>query len=161
MSDRIVVMDGGRFAQIGTPREIYERPESRFVAAFIGDANLIDGVVERVDADVVAVRAAGIPEPILVAPGARDARFPVGAPVTVVVRPEQVGIDPAAGARGGRLKATMEAVAYQGSACVTLFRLANGQPFRALWSAASTHPLVPGAGVEIGWAAGDARLVAR
>src|SRR5262249_4356862 len=42
MSDRIAVMRGGRILQIGTPEEIYERPNSRFVADFIGETNLIE-----------------------------------------------------------------------------------------------------------------------
>lgn len=47
VSDRIVVMKNGRIAQIGTPRDLYERPNSRFVADFIGDANLIEGTIRR------------------------------------------------------------------------------------------------------------------
>jgi iron(III) transport system ATP-binding protein len=47
VSDRIVVMDRGRIAQIGSPRELYEQPATRFVANFIGDANLIEGRVEQ------------------------------------------------------------------------------------------------------------------
>ncbi len=52
MSDRVAVMNAGRVEQIGTPREIYDRPASEFVAAFIGDTNFL-----RVDDRVVAVRA--------------------------------------------------------------------------------------------------------
>lgn len=46
VSDRIIVMDRGRVAQQGAPAELYERPASRFLADFIGDANLVEGVVE-------------------------------------------------------------------------------------------------------------------
>lgn len=45
VSDRIVVMNAGRIAQIGTPEDLYDRPNSPFVADFIGDANLVDGTV--------------------------------------------------------------------------------------------------------------------
>ena len=45
MSDRIILMNGGRIVQQGTPRELYERPVSRFAAEFIGNANLLDGIV--------------------------------------------------------------------------------------------------------------------
>jgi iron(III) transport system ATP-binding protein len=45
VSDRIIVMDKGRIAQQGTPRELYETPRSRFLADFIGDANLVEGDV--------------------------------------------------------------------------------------------------------------------
>src|SRR4029077_708212 len=45
ISDRVIVMNGGRIEQIGTPEEIYNRPCSRFVADFVGSANLIEGTV--------------------------------------------------------------------------------------------------------------------
>jgi len=48
MSDRIAVMNDGRVEQLGTPREIYERPATRFVAGFIGTSNLLAGEVERI-----------------------------------------------------------------------------------------------------------------
>jgi iron(III) transport system ATP-binding protein len=57
VSDRVIVMSNARIAQIGTPRELYERPADRFLADFIGDANLIDGAVLQEGAD--AVFAAG------------------------------------------------------------------------------------------------------
>ena len=60
LSDRLGVMAAGRLEQVGTPMEIYERPATRFVASFIGDANLLDGAVEHVEAGVVVVRAGGI-----------------------------------------------------------------------------------------------------
>ena len=45
MSDRLVVMNAGRIEQLGAPREVYERPRTRFVAGFIGTSNLISGTV--------------------------------------------------------------------------------------------------------------------
>src|SRR3954469_15238560 len=49
MSDRIAVMDAGRIDQLGSPREIYERPATRFVAGFIGTSNIVEGHVERAE----------------------------------------------------------------------------------------------------------------
>ncbi len=80
MADRVVVMQNGRIAQIGTPRELYERPVSRDVAAFVGHANLWPGVVtgpDRVDTPVGTLATA--PH------GARP-----GSAVTILVRPERV-----------------------------------------------------------------------
>ena len=51
MSDRIMVMHGGKIEQIGTPMELYEDPATPFVADFIGQANLIEGTLESVDTD--------------------------------------------------------------------------------------------------------------
>jgi spermidine/putrescine transport system ATP-binding protein len=85
MSDRIGVMDGGRLYQVGSPMEIYEHPTTRFVAHFIGDANLIDGIVESTTAHEVQVRADA---------GRLWARRGgwerVGDTVTLCVRPERV-----------------------------------------------------------------------
>ena len=49
MSDRLVVMNAGRIEQLGSPREVYERPRTRFVAGFIGTSNLITGTVRAMD----------------------------------------------------------------------------------------------------------------
>ncbi len=79
MSDRIGVMDGGRLLQVGTPEEIYARPANRFVADFIGHANLLDAMVmdgER----VTLTNGIRIPAASDIAPGTR---------VAVSLRPEQ------------------------------------------------------------------------
>jgi len=55
MSDRIVLLNDGRIAQQGTPRELYERPTNRFVAAFLGIENIVEGNVTSVNGDVVAL----------------------------------------------------------------------------------------------------------
>ena len=48
MSDRIAVMNDGRVEQLGTPRDVYERPATKFVAGFIGTSNVLSGTVDRV-----------------------------------------------------------------------------------------------------------------
>jgi len=58
MSDRIAVLNAGKIHQVATPREIYERPATRFVANFIGRNNVIDAVVERVADDAATLRFA-------------------------------------------------------------------------------------------------------
>lgn len=55
MSDRIVVMNAGRVEQDGTPEDLYHRPRSRFVAEFIGETNIIEGVVRGTGADGVVI----------------------------------------------------------------------------------------------------------
>ena len=57
MADRIAVMSQGRFLQVGQPQEIYETPSCRFVADFIGDVNLFNGMVEVDEADHVVMIA--------------------------------------------------------------------------------------------------------
>ena len=49
MSDRIAIMNGGNLEQIGTPEEIYEKPKTKFVAGFIGESNILEGVVTKIE----------------------------------------------------------------------------------------------------------------
>ena len=56
LSDRVAVMNAGRFEQVGTPQELYHRPRTAFVAGFVGAANRLAGVAERVDGERVDVR---------------------------------------------------------------------------------------------------------
>jgi len=79
VSDRIVVMDRGRIAQVGTPAELYERPATPFIASFIGDANLIEGQV--VEGRFTA------PGMTLDVPG-QDG------PATLSIRPERITLAP-------------------------------------------------------------------
>ena len=82
MSDRVVVMRSGKIEQIGTPREIYRKPATRFVAEFIGETNLLPGRVETVDGGQARIKlAAG---PILTLP---SANLKAGKDVAAVIRP--------------------------------------------------------------------------
>ncbi len=101
MSDRVVVLDAGRIAQQGPPREIYERPASLFVARFVGEANVMDGTLLHVQAhgDAPAnCRWNGGTQPATVDIGgvAFRVRAPAGShagqAVAVVVRPEDMRV---------------------------------------------------------------------
>jgi iron(III) transport system ATP-binding protein len=97
VSDHIIVMDGGRIAQQGTPDELYEKPQSRFLADFIGDANLVDGELV-IDAQRTSFVAGGITAPVRadgMAPG----------PATLAVRPQRLRlVDGAHGVLPGVIK---------------------------------------------------------
>ena len=110
LATRIVVMHGGRIQQIGAPNEVYERPENRFVAGFLGSPgmNFIDGLIgerqgqrvfssPRLDVDLSAYHFAGAP------PAA-------GRPVVLGLRPEHVRISP-----GGELAGTVHLVEPMGN----------------------------------------------
>ena len=101
VSDRIVVMSGGRIAQIGTPSDLYERPNSRFVADFIGDANLVEGTIRR-DGASAMFEAGGVAVPLT-----SDA--PPGA-ATISVRPERIAL----AASSGALRGIVRSVTYLG-----------------------------------------------
>jgi putative spermidine/putrescine transport system ATP-binding protein len=89
MSDRIAVMDGGRVLQIGTPRDVYEEPESRFVAGFVGVSNLLELPVARSDGDVLSLKL-GPDDSIS---GEHRGGAPEGATAIVTIRPERIGLD--------------------------------------------------------------------
>lgn len=89
MADRMAVMARGRAWQVGSPQEVYERPASRFVADFIGEANLLEGTLERVAGDHAVVR---LPSGATVVGERRDPSLAPGAAVACVVRPERVHV---------------------------------------------------------------------
>ncbi len=85
MSDRIAVMLDGRFQQIGTPAQVYDSPETAYVAKFVGSANIVYGTVESIDGELVRFASPdgnGLFH-------ARGYRFAPGGPVTLAVRGEQ------------------------------------------------------------------------
>ncbi len=104
MSDRIAVMNTGRVLQIGSPVEIYEHPNSRFIAEFIGESNLLAG---RLGAQSVEV--GGVPIP---APGAQG---PMGAKVVLLLRPEQIRLEPISSKETPMLRGRVADEVYQGS----------------------------------------------
>ena len=101
MSDTVVVMNAGKIQQIGTPEDIYNEPKNAFVADFIGESNIIDGVMlqDRV------VGMYGKKFPCL------DSGFAPNEPVDVVIRPEDIDIVPEA---EGQLTGTVTEVTFKG-----------------------------------------------
>ncbi|MBE7188839.1 ABC transporter ATP-binding protein [Jatrophihabitans endophyticus] len=90
MSDRLVVMNAGRIEQLGSPREVYERPRTRFVAGFIGTSNLLTGIVRSLDGSA-AVLEVGADESVVVPEGAAAGARP-GQSLDLTVRPEKMRI---------------------------------------------------------------------
>ena len=101
MSDRVVVMDKGKIQQIGTPQDIYNEPKNAFVADFIGESNILDGVMHN---DFSAEFSGHLFECL-------DKGFSKNETVDVVVRPEDVDIVPA---EKGMLKGVVTSVDFLG-----------------------------------------------
>lgn len=94
MSDTIVVMNQGYIQQIGTPEDIYNEPQNAFVADFIGDSNIIDGIM--VEDKLVEILGAKFP--------CVDVGFGTNKPVDVVIRPEDIDlVEPEKGTITGRV----------------------------------------------------------
>mgnify|MGYP003175631808 CR=1 FL=1 len=101
MSDTVVVMDKGKIQQIGTPEDIYNEPKNAFVADFIGESNILNGVMVR---DKV-VKMYGREFPCV------DGGFAPNEPVDVVIRPEDIDIVPV---EQGQLVGTVTSVTFKG-----------------------------------------------
>ena len=122
LSDRIAVMSNGRILQLGSGRQIYDRPRSQFVANFLGEANILSGtLVEAAPVSVVAVADRRLrvhtPEP---------AERKIDGPVLLAIRPEhiQIGRSPPAGANS--LPCTVTDKVFLGNAFVVYARDAAG-----------------------------------
>jgi thiamine transport system ATP-binding protein len=111
VSDRVAVLSAGEIEQIGRPREVYRTPDSRFVATFVGENNLLDGEV-RGRANGTLRVAVGEREFALAA-GEDATHRRSGDPVSFCVRPES--LDPAA--EDNRIEVTVEDWEFLGEAC--------------------------------------------
>jgi spermidine/putrescine transport system ATP-binding protein len=127
MSDRLAVMNGGRVEQIGAPQDVYEDPETLFVADFLGVSNLMDaralGTRDgrcRVRADTFELAAGS---------GATD----VTGPAKIVIRPERIELEAHEAASGpNRLPGMVERLVYVGSAVQVIVRVATGEALQVL-----------------------------
>ena len=90
MSDRICLMNGGKIEQLGTPSDLYFRPRNLFVADFLGESNLFEGVVARVDSDTVEVDLAH--GHTRVSAKGNGAALSAGSRVRVMVRPQNLSL---------------------------------------------------------------------
>jgi putative spermidine/putrescine transport system ATP-binding protein len=155
LSDRIALMRDGCIVQVGTPRDVYRRPETLFAAGFLGEANLLVGEVSgRERQDVVAVR---LRDGRNVLATAGDDVSP-GQPVTVVVRPECLRVTP--GSQNGALTARVEELVFVGSKVRCLGRFSTGERWIAhLEPAEESASAHLGSECGIAWDPRDATVV--
>ncbi len=112
MSDRVAVFDAGKLHQIGTPREVYHRPASAFVARFIGRSNVLPGEVVGREGEQVAVRVSG--GKTVLAGHPDDLAVAEGDSVAVSVRPEHLTFTDAG---AGTFDAEVRGIEFTGSHC--------------------------------------------
>ena len=121
MSDRIAVMSTGKILQVGSPRDIYDRPAQRFVADFIGETNFLAADVLDASADGATVKLAS---GATIKAAVPEGFSPTGR-VTVVVRPEHARL-----VKGdATLSGTLENVVYFGTDTHFHIRLDSGEAF--------------------------------
>ena len=122
MSDRVAVMNAGHVEQVGPPEEVYEAPDTQFVAEFLGVSNLLTGTAAgggSLSVGDFQLRAGQ---------GATDA---VGA-AHAVIRPERVTVEPHGTDGENRLPGLIERVVFVGSTLDVRVRLATGELIRSL-----------------------------
>ncbi len=126
LSNRIAVMDKGRFHQVGTPKEVYEFPRSRFVAEFIGTINTFRGTVTAIENERITVACAATGAD-LAAIGTHP--LAIGEEVEIAVRPEKIFVSKEEPAEEGgvRLKGIVDDLGYLGSRSLYRVKLPSGK----------------------------------
>jgi putrescine transport system ATP-binding protein len=126
LATRIAVMDRGKVVQVGTPAEIYEFPQSRFVADFVGTTNLFEGTVAAGEPGLTTVSCRETGCDLLVDD---VGRFTPGQRVWVALRPEKIRLSkqPVASGRVNQLRGTVHQLGYLGNRCTYQIRTATGK----------------------------------
>lgn len=153
MSDKIVLIHGGRKAQEGEPQAVYARPRTRFVAGFLGHSNFLDGRLDGREGDFAWLAVTGGPRLLVPAPAR-----PTADTVSAVVRAERVSLRAEPGEPGAtRLHARVVGVDYQGTT-VRYFLDAGGLRLQAI-DMIDGQPLAEGATVTATIRASDCVLL--
>ncbi|MEZ5925043.1 MAG: ABC transporter ATP-binding protein [Hyphomicrobiaceae bacterium] len=150
MSDRIGIMNEGRLVQVGTARDLYEHPSSRFVASFLGEANLFQVLSRSATADGLDIETA---EGGRLRAAAREGSV-------ACVRPESIRIGPADGSYENRLTGRVTDAVYTAGSLRYRVDLPSGMAVTVRQPSERDvvlHP--PGSEVELAWRASDTILV--
>ncbi|WP_396270136.1 ABC transporter ATP-binding protein [Ideonella sp.] len=135
MASRIAIMSEGRFLQVGSPSDIYETPQTRFVADFIGNVNLMDGSVSVDEPDHVIIDCADCKH--YVGHGITGTQ---GMPVTVALRPEKIAVTrDKPESEYNAAPGTIEEMSYFGSFTVFHVKLASGQMLKVSMANTERH----------------------
>ena len=128
LASRIGVMNQGRIVQVGTPKDVYEFPQSKFVAEFIGSVNLFEGQLIDDQPDHVRIQCPELDRPVYVAHGISNAPQ---ARVWVAIRPEKIHVSREAPVQQENwVRGVVKEIAYMGDLSVFLVQLASGKTVR-------------------------------
>jgi len=157
MSDRVAVFNDGVIQQLATPSELYERPENRFVAGFIGENNKLTGRVEKLDGGkaIVRLETGELIDATAVNIGGQ------GAETLVSIRPERIEYKPENIPPGAQtIDAEVLEFIYMGDIFRTRMRVAGRDDFvMKCRNTIGQRRLAPGEKIKIGWAREDARAL--
>lgn len=145
MSDRVAVMNGGVLEQISTCDELYNQPQTKFVADFIGDANLLR--CQRVNG-VTTIAGQPVPAP----PGSVGLKQEL-----LFIRPEHIQLSKQAGTAGG-LRGVVETITFAGSYFRCFVALSDGQRVQTVINTDADHSFESGAQVSLHWDPSKAKI---
>ena len=153
MSDRVAVFNKGKIEQIGTPRQVYDEPATRFVAEFIGETNLVEGVVERVSSGEALVKLPSGATIAAVADGVT-----AGQTVYLSIRPERIDLSDSRIDGGNSLETEVTDSVYQGDH----LRVQLKNPAHPLIAKLGrrSREYAPGTKIYASFAAQDCRVIA-
>jgi len=161
LSDRVVVMRNGRIVDVDEPERLYRAPANRYIASFIGEANLIDGTICAIDGEALTVNSVLGPMELRASQVRTAGPLSDQRPLTVVFRPEDIVIEPKARPNGDivAVDCHIEECLYNGSyTTLDLRPVAGGPSLIARVQLADPHALDVGSRIRIGLRA--ARAVA-
>lgn len=152
MSDRVAIMRDGKIIQIGTPAELYQKPNSAYIARFLGESNLLPVTIHSVDGGKISYRIRGYEGDFAAA--AENCAEANPGDAQILVRPEALKISPT---DENSLRVVVEEVVYLGELTATKVRFADGQEgwLRAMNSPAQNAGDV----IRVTWAPEDCRLL--
>jgi putrescine transport system ATP-binding protein len=123
MADRLAVMTEGKLVQVGTPSEVYEFPNSRFTAEFIGSTNMFEGTLAAEDSNLMLSPMLESPLQLL-----HNINGNAGKPLCVSIRPEQIAISLKQTSKNNNVATgVVEQIAYMGSYSLFYVRLPSGK----------------------------------
>jgi putrescine transport system ATP-binding protein len=126
LSSRIAVMNEGRLEQVGTPKRVYEYPDSRFVADFIGTINMFEATVESIEEGLLVARSEAAGKALS---AFSDQPLSAGSEICIAIRPEKIFISKAEpeDSEDVRLRGVVEDLGYFGNLSLYRIRLASGK----------------------------------
>jgi putrescine transport system ATP-binding protein len=156
MSSRIAVMNAGKIVQAGAPAEIYENPGTRFVAAFVGAANILEGRIARANSGEAEVDVEGLGR--LRARAARPSA--PGAACAVALRAEKIAVGPAP-ENHHAAQGTIAEAGYMGGLSLYHVRVSDSVTLRVQIAnrERALAPFAPGSPVQLHWPAGACVLL--
>ena len=155
LSDRVAIMNHGDVVQIGSPVELYERPADDFVAGFLGDVNLLEGVVRGADGDLTRV---GVGALTIAVEG--EGRETAGKTVRLSMRPERLRLDATPGPGDTAWPGIVRDAVFQGELVRYTIVVGDGVPVKVVQPYSGAHAMLPpGRSVSVVSAARDWRVI--